>query len=46
MVKKHRILIIDDSETTIAGLEAYLGEKYHILSASNGRDGIQVFEKK
>ena len=45
MVKKHRILIIDDSEATIAGLEAYLGEKYHILTASNGRDGIQTFEK-
>jgi DNA-binding NtrC family response regulator len=45
MVKKHRILIIDDSKTTIAGLEAYLGEKYHILTATNGRDGIQTFEK-
>ena len=45
MVKKHRILIIDDSKTTIAGLEAYLGGKYHILTANNGRDGIQIFEK-
>jgi hypothetical protein len=26
MAKKHRILLIDDSEPTIAGLEAYLGE--------------------
>ena len=33
MAKKHRILIIDDSEPTIAGLEAYLGGKYHILTA-------------
>jgi DNA-binding NtrC family response regulator len=45
MAKKHRILIIDDSAETIAGLEAYLGERYHILTASNGRDGIQKFEK-
>ena len=45
MAKKHRILIIDDSEATLAGLEAYLGEKYHILTANNGRDGIQIFEK-
>jgi DNA-binding NtrC family response regulator len=45
MPKKYRILIIDDSEPTLAGLKAYLGEKYHILTASNGRDGIQQFEK-
>jgi DNA-binding response OmpR family regulator len=45
MAKKYRILIIDDSKETVAGLETYLGEKYHILTASNGRDGIQTFEK-
>jgi len=45
MAKKHRILIIDDSEATLAGSEAYLGEKYHILTASNGRDAVQKFEK-
>jgi PleD family two-component response regulator len=45
MAKKHRILIIDDSEPTIAGLEAYLSGKYHILTALNGRDGIRIFEK-
>jgi YesN/AraC family two-component response regulator len=45
MAKKYRILIIDDSEVTLAGLESYLGEKYHVLTASNGRDGIQTFEK-
>jgi DNA-binding response OmpR family regulator len=26
-------------------LKAYLREKYHILTASNGRDGLQKFEK-
>jgi two-component system, cell cycle response regulator len=45
MARKHRILIIDDSETTIAGLEAYLGEKYNVITATNGRDGIHKFEK-
>jgi DNA-binding response OmpR family regulator len=45
MAQKHRILIIDDSEATIAGLGAYLGGKYHILIALNGRDGIRIFEK-
>jgi DNA-binding NtrC family response regulator len=44
MAKKHRILLIDDSEPTIAGLEAYLCGKYHILTALNGRDGIRIFE--
>jgi DNA-binding response OmpR family regulator len=45
MAKKHRILIIDDSKVTVAGLKAYLGKKYHILTAFNGRDGIQKFDK-
>ena len=45
MSKKYRILIIDDCVVTLAGLEAYLSEKYHILTASNGRDGVQKFFK-
>jgi len=45
MSKKYRILIIDDCKATMAGLEAYLSEKYHILTASNGQDWIQTFEK-
>ena len=45
MAQKYRILIIDDSEPTLAGLKAYLSEKYHILTASNGQDGIHQFEK-
>ena len=45
MAKKYRILIIDESKAAMAGLEAYLGLKYHILTASNGRDGIQTLEK-
>lgn len=45
MARKYRLLIIDDSEATLVGLEAYLGEKYHILTASNGRDAVQKFEK-
>jgi DNA-binding NtrC family response regulator len=45
MANKHRILIIDDSKETVAGLKAYLSKKYHILTAYNGRDGIQKFDK-
>jgi len=43
--KKNQILIIDDSKETVAGLKAYLGKKYHILTAYNGRDGIKKFDK-
>jgi len=42
---KHRILIIDDSKETVAGLKAYLAKKYHVLTAYNGRDGIKKFDK-
>jgi len=45
MAKTHRILIIDDSKETVAGLKAYLGKKYYVLTAHNGRDGIQKFGK-
>jgi DNA-binding NtrC family response regulator len=45
MAKNYRILIIDDSKETVAGLKAYLGKKYHILIAYNGRDGIKKFNK-
>jgi DNA-binding response OmpR family regulator len=44
-INKHRILIIDDSKETVAGLKAYLSKKYHILTAYNGRDGIKKFDK-
>jgi DNA-binding NtrC family response regulator len=42
---KPRILIIDDNKVTVAGLKAYLGKKYHILTSHNGMSGIQKFEK-
>ena len=44
MAKKHRILIIDDSRETVAGLKAYLSKKYHVLTAFNGRDGIKKYD--
>ena len=45
MAKKHRILIIDDSMETVVGLKDYLGKKYHVLTAHNGRDGIKKYDK-
>ena len=45
MAKKHRILIIDDSMETVIGLKDYLGKKYYVLTAYNGRDGIKKYDK-
>ena len=45
MAKEHRILIIDDSKETVVGLKAYLGKKYHVLTAYNGKDGIKKYDK-
>jgi DNA-binding NtrC family response regulator len=45
MTKKYRILIIDDSMETVVGLKDYLGKKYHVLTAYNGRDGIKKYDK-
>jgi DNA-binding response OmpR family regulator len=45
MAKKHRILIIDDSIETVVGLKAYLGKKYHVLTAYTGRDGIKKYDQ-
>jgi DNA-binding response OmpR family regulator len=42
---KPRILIIDDNKVTVAGLKAYLGKKYHILTSHHGMGGMQKFEK-
>jgi DNA-binding response OmpR family regulator len=42
---KRRLLIIDDSKETVAGLKSYLGQKYDILTAYNGLDGLKEFEQ-
>ena len=42
---KYRILVIDESKVTVAGLKVYLEKKYHILTAHKGLDGIQKFCK-
>lgn len=43
--QKHRILIIDGSKEIVAALKAFLEEKYEILTAHNGFDGLQAFEQ-
>jgi DNA-binding response OmpR family regulator len=44
MGKNYRILIIDDSKETIDGLGSFFREKYDVLTACNGLDGIKEFE--
>jgi DNA-binding NtrC family response regulator len=44
MTKKHKLLVIDDSKETVAGLNSFLSQKYDVLTAYNGLDGLKVFE--
>ncbi len=44
MKKKKRLLVIDDSKETVAGLKSFLSQKYDVLTAYNGLDGLKAFE--
>lgn len=44
MDAKRKILIIDDSQETVAGLKGFLEGKYDIVTAHNGADGLDEFE--
>jgi DNA-binding NtrC family response regulator len=45
MGEKARILVIDDSKETVAGLQSFFGQKYEVLTAENGLDGLKHFEE-
>ena len=45
MGQKPRILIIDDSREIVAALKAYFENKYEVLTAHDGFEGLQAFEK-
>ncbi|MGD9086522.1 MAG: response regulator [Desulfobacterales bacterium] len=45
MGDKHRILVIDDSKETVAGLHSFFANKYEVLTAENGLDGLRYFEE-
>jgi YesN/AraC family two-component response regulator len=36
---------LDDSEITVDGLKAFLDQKYEVSTASNGLEGLKVFEE-
>jgi DNA-binding NtrC family response regulator len=44
MTKKQRLLVIDDSKETVAGLNSFLSQKYEVITAYNGLDGLKAFE--
>ena len=44
MKKKHKLLVIDDSKETVAGLNSFLSQKYDVITAYNGLDGLKAFE--
>ncbi|MCK7510712.1 MAG: response regulator [Desulfobacterales bacterium] len=43
-MKKYRLLVIDDSKETVAGLNSFLSQKYDVITAYNGLDGLKAFE--
>ena len=44
MANKHKLLVIDDSKETVAGLNSFLSQKYDVITAYNGLDGLKAFE--
>jgi DNA-binding response OmpR family regulator len=46
MDKKKRILVIDDSEETVAGLQHFFSKKYEVFTALDGMQGLKLFESE
>lgn len=44
MDKKLRLLIIDDSEETVAGLQNFFSKSYEVFTAADGMEGLKLFE--
>jgi DNA-binding response OmpR family regulator len=45
MSQKLRLLLIDDSESTVEGLRNYLCPRFDVVTACNGLEGLKVFEE-
>ena len=45
MEDKPKILVIDDSKETVAGLQSFFNSKYEVMTAENGLDGLKHFEE-
>ncbi len=46
MEKKYRLLIIDDSEETVAGLQHFFSKTYEVCTAADGMEGMKLFESE
>ena len=44
MDKKLRLLIIDDSQETVAGLQHFFSKSYEVFTALDGMEGLKLFE--
>ena len=44
MDKKLRLLIIDDSEETVAGLKHFFSKSYEVYTALDGMEGLKLFD--
>ena len=40
------ILIVDDEEAILESLDFTLGDEYRVFTATNGRDGLAIFDKE
>ena len=45
MGKKHRLLIIDDNKEIVKSLKTIFEQKYDVLTAYNGFDGLKALEE-
>ena len=45
MAKRYKLLVIDDSQETVEGLQHFFSKKYDVYTAENGLDGLKYFEE-
>jgi diguanylate cyclase (GGDEF)-like protein len=43
--KKHTIMIVDDEEAHLSSTESLLSEDYHIITARNGQEALDIIQK-
>ena len=44
MTKRHKLLVIDDNKGVVDILIRFLGQKYDVITAYKGLDGLKAFE--
>ena len=44
MTKRHKLLVIDDNEKLVDILNSFLSQKYDVMTAYKGLDGLKAFE--